>query len=137
MACSYPSDGVVVRILTRAHPATPIPLLRTQLYYLVCIVLRLALANLVWVLRKEKGTMVVVGACALLSMAHLSQTAFQPHPHRWWSQQFQFYLSSLVVLACAATYTRHLPTWVVPTLLYTSIVGGLVQRWRYCWKKNY
>lgn len=132
MTCVYPSDGVVRRLLEWAHLSTPIPLLRTQLYYLVCIFFRLALYNLVFVLRKEKYTPVLVGVCALLAIVFLSFSAFQPHPRQWWSKKFQFVLSLLIFVSCIATYRGHLSTMVVPVLLYMSIIGGLIQRWTCC-----
>lgn len=133
MKCVYRSDGVVIRLLEWLKPTTAsIPLLRTQLYYMVCIVFRLALYNLVFVLRNEWYVPWMVGMGALLSIAHLSSSAFLPDQPQWWSKKFQWTMSVLVMVACMFTIQKKIPTWVVPFLLYMSVVGGLIQRWTCC-----
>lgn len=129
MSCIYYSDGVVIKLLQWINPSTPIPLLRTQLYYLVCIVFRLALYNLVYVMRNEWQTHVAVAIASSVAIIHLSLSAFQPNQRQWWSKKFQLLMSILVLLATIMTpYTNLL----VPVLLYVSLLGGLVQRWLYC-----
>lgn len=130
--CIYMSDGLVQQILKWLQPITPLPLLRTQLYYLVCIVFRLALYNLVWVLRKEWYTPIIVGVFAFMAIIHLSRTAFQPNQYQWWSKKFQFVMSIFVFFCCIATYLKKVPTILLPLLLYSSLLGGLLQRWTCC-----
>lgn len=132
MACVYNSNGVVIRLLEWIHPSTPIPILRTQLYYMVCILFRLALYNLVFVLRNEWYIPIIVGLFSLLSIVHLSFSAFQHNQRQWWSKKFQLVMSVLILLCCIGTYCGCIPTLVVPCLLYISIIGGLIQRWTCC-----
>lgn len=132
MPCVYPSNGVVLRFLEWSQPTTSIPLLRTQLYYMVCIFFRLALFNLVFVLRKEWYMPVFVGIGSFLAMVHLSFSAFRPHQNQWWSKKFQWLMSILVLWGCVLVYQGHIPTITIPILLYLSLLGGLTQRWMYC-----
>ena len=133
MSFVYPSNGVVIKLLEWLHPTTPIPLLRTQLYYLVCIVFRLALFNLVLVLRNQWQTHVAVAIACSIAIVHLSFSAFQPNQRQWWSKKFQLLMSILVLMATTMTpYT----TLIVPILLYASLLGGLVQRWFYCYIRS-
>lgn len=130
MKCIYYSDGVVNRILEWIHPSKPIPLLRTQLYYTVCIVFRMALYNLVFVMRDEWYTPIVVGLFSLVSILHLSSAViFQRNQRQWWSKKFQLFMSIIILANCIATHYGLVSTLVVPILLYTSIIGGLIQRW--------
>lgn len=131
--CVYYSDGVVSRILGSLHPSKPISLLRTQLYYMVCIFFRLALYNLVFIMRDEWYTPIIVGLFSFLSIVHLTPfVVFQRNQHQWWSKKFQLLMSILVLISCATTYYGLVSTLVVPLLLYTSLIGGLVQRWTCC-----
>lgn len=132
MPCVYPSNGVVFRFLEWSQPTTSIPLLRTQLYYMVCIFFRLALFNLVFVLRKEWYMPVFVGIGSFLSVVHLSFSAFRIHQNQWWSKKFQWVISILVLCGCILVYQGHIPAVIIPLLLYLSLLGGLAQRWMYC-----
>lgn len=130
--CVYHSDGVVIRLLNWLKPTTPIPILRTQLYYFVCILFRLAIYNIVFILRNEWYIPILVGLCSIVAILHLSSTAFQKNQKQWWSKKFQFIMSVLILIGCVATYQKIIPTIIVPMLLYFSIIGGLYQRWTCC-----
>lgn len=130
--CIYHSDGIVIQILEWLKPITPIPILRTQLYYFVCIIFRLALYNLVFIMRNEWYTPIIVGIFSFIAIIHLSFSAFQKNQPQWWSKRFQFIMSLLILISCIATYQKYISTWIVPFLLYSSILGGLIQRWTCC-----
>ena len=132
MHCNYRSDGFVASLIKTMNSSTPSPILRTQLYYFVCIFLRLALYNLVYILRNEWYTPIVVGVFALLSIVNLSFSAFKKNQIQWWSKKFQFVIAVLVFVNCIGTYYKVVPTIVVPVLLYVSVLGGLIQRWTCC-----
>lgn len=130
--CVYLSDGVVQQLLEWLKPTTPIPVLRTQLYYFVCIFFRLTLYNMVFILRNEWYIPIFVGIFSVMSIFHLSFSVFQPNQKQWWSKKFQFIMSLLVLFSCIATYHKKIPTTITPLLLYASILGGLIQRWTCC-----
>lgn len=128
VACRYLSEGGVVdQALQWLGPSGSRPLLRTQLYYGVCLLVRLALFNLVWIFRDEWWVPPVVGGVALLSVVRLAPSVVDPG-RQWWSKRFQLVVAVLVVLACVGVWRRAVPAVVVPVMLYVSLLGGLVWR---------
>lgn len=107
-------------------PSTRPEIVLTQMYFLVCIPVRLALFGLVFALRKEPYTPWIVGAAALISILHLSMQPFDVG--QWWSRRFQLVMAVAILSACILMHQRCIEPWVLPFLLYTSLLGGLVQR---------
>ena len=128
MDCEYrPGDGVVDHALQWLGPSGARTMLRTQLYYGVCLLVRLAMFNLVFIFRDEWWVPPVVGAVALLSVVRLAPSVADPG-RQWWSKRFQLVMAVLVVLVCVGVWRRVVASIVVPVLLYVSLLGGLVWR---------
>ena len=132
MVCVYsPGDGIVAQSLQALRPSAPIPLLRTQLYFGVCVLIRLAFANFAFAFRNEKWVPFLVGFFAAMSVIQLAPSVVDPG-RQWWSKRFQLGVAVLLVLACVGTHFRLVPSIVVPVLLWASVIGGLVRRWVCC-----
>ena len=132
MTCVYPPNGGVVdKALQWLRPVAPIPLVRTQLYYGVCLLVRLALFNCVYVFRNEWWMPSVVGILSLFSVVRLLPSVSNSG-HQWWSKRFQLVISVLVVITCMGVAARIVHTAAVPILLYVSLIGGLVWRQLCC-----
>lgn len=128
VACEYLSDkGVVDQVIQRLRPSVPSAVLRTRLYYGVCVLFRLALFNLVFIFRNEWWVPPVVGVAALVSVVRLAPSVADPG-RQWWSKRFQLVVAVLVVVACVVVWWKKRFQVVVPALLYVSLLGGLAWR---------
>lgn len=100
---------------------------RAQIYYLVCIWVRLILYTLVYVYREEKWMPYATAAFGLFSVVNLSGSIRNPG-RQWWSKRFQLLMASLVlIISAAAIGGSRVDRRVVPGLLYISLFGGFIQ----------
>lgn len=127
VVCRHGGGGVVDEALRWLRPSAPRDVLRTQLYYGVCVLVRLALFNLVFIFRNEWWVPPVVGVVALLSVVRLAPSVADPG-RQWWSKRFQLVVAVLVVVACIVVWWAKRFQVVVPVLLYVSLLGGLAWR---------
>lgn len=114
------------KFLATLFPKMKPDVVLTRMYFGVCVPFRLLLFTLVFVYRKEKITPWIVGLAALVSFFHLSTQPFDIG--QWWSRRFQLIMSAAVLGTCFLMVSKCIEPWVLPFLLYTSVLGGLVQR---------
>ncbi len=120
------SDPNFNKVLSRW--VEPTPQNRQNIYYMVCIPVRIILYYLVYLYRDHPLTPAIVSLFSIMTMTHLYpdlETGKQ-----WWSKRWDYYISLLLVIACIGVYMKKIDSRVMPGLLYLSLVGGIVQSLR-------
>lgn len=96
-----------------------------SILYIVCVLVRASLYYGVYVYRDEPWMPWVVTAAALASVYQLTR----PSPNtQWWSKKFQLVMAILVLASALAVKFAGLDSRSMSTLLFTSLLGGIIQR---------
>ncbi len=93
--------------------------------FIVCVMTRALLYSGVYVYREKRWVPFLVGVLSLISFIQLNRPTLN---RQWWSKKFQALMSFLVVLACIAVYFKRVDPKSIPTLLFISLLGGVLQR---------
>lgn len=106
----------------------PTPQVRQNLFYMVCIPVRIILYYIVYLYRDHPITPFVVALLSILTMVHL-------HPdldtgRQWWSKRWDYYISLLLIVVCIGVAMKKVDSRLMPGLLYLSLVGGILQSLR-------
>lgn len=92
-----------------------------SILYVICVITRALLYSGVYLYRDEPYMRWLVGILSLLSVIQLTR----PTPNKqWWSKKFQLVMAVLVFLSAIAVSN----TKAMPTLLFISLIGGILQR---------
>ena len=92
-----------------------------SILFIVCVVTRAILYSGVYLYRDEPYMRWIVGILSLLSVIQLTR----PAPNKqWWSKKFQFVMAVLIFMSAIAVSN----TKAMPTLLFISLIGGILQR---------
>lgn len=96
-----------------------------SILYIVCVLVRASLYYGVYVYRDEPWMAPLVGAGALASVYQLTR----PSPNtQWWSKKFQLVMAILVLASALAVKFAGLDSRSMSALLFTSLLGGIIQR---------
>jgi hypothetical protein len=99
---------------------------RRRLYLTFCIMLRLAMAGIVLQLKDKHWLPYVIGVICLYPIVNLG--FFSKPGEQWWSNTFQLVVSIALFLACLLLiFSVNIPTFVLPLILYISVIGGVFQ----------
>ena len=97
---------------------------RKKVYYGVCIWVRLILFSLVFYYRKNKYMPYIVGILSLFTILYNKDDI----PGRqWWSKRFDLSIAVLLLISCVLVITDKINPVVMPLLLYSSLLGGILQ----------
>ena len=102
------------------------PQKRRQIYYFICIWVRLALYTFIYINREKEWVPYVVGVLALLSVSKLGSDDLPGR--QWWSKRFQLLMAVLLAAASVGRVAGVVTdSRVIPGLLYLSLLGGIFQ----------
>ena len=104
------------------------PAIRKQVFYSICIPVRLSLYFAVFLFRDHWIVPYIVGLASLLAIFNLISSFWtMGNQNQWWSKRFQAVMSMAILVACiAVVYKKINSTWI-PVLLFTSLLGGIIQ----------
>jgi uncharacterized membrane protein YhhN len=95
--------------------------------FIVCVLVRTLLYSGVYVYRDKEWMPWVVGILALFSIFQL-YTSDSPEGRQWWSKKFQLLMAILVLIAALLVKFKGLDSRSMAGLLFTSLLGGILQR---------
>lgn len=97
---------------------------RKKVYYGICIWVRLILFTLVFYYRKNKYMPYIVGILSVFTILNLKDDI----PGRqWWSKRFDLGIAVLLLMSCVLVILGKINPVVMPLLLYSSLLGGIMQ----------
>ena len=102
------------------------PDLRKKVFYGICIPTRIILYSAIFYFRDIPILQAVVGIAALITTIRLI-SSLQAPGNQWWSKRWQFFISVVLVIVCAATYMQKMNSIVMPLVLFLSVVVGFIQ----------
>jgi hypothetical protein len=120
-------DPAFNRVLAQLLGHQPTPNERRNLFYGVCIWVRLALCTFVYMQRAKAWVPWIVGAFSVLSLVNLLRAGNEGR--QWWSKRFQTAIAAALLVTCLARILvpRTVPDTALPILLYGSLLGGIAQ----------
>lgn len=99
---------------------------RKNVYYGICIWVRLILFSLVFYYREYKYMPYILGGFSILSIMHYKDNIKNPG-RQWWSKRFDLSIAILLLISCVLVVVRKINPVFMPIILYTSLLGGIMQ----------
>lgn len=93
--------------------------------FILCVLTRTLLYSGVYVYRDKPWMPWLVGTLALASIYQLTRPTLN---QQWWSKKFQLVMAILILLSAVAVKFGKFDSRSMAILLFTSLVGGVLQR---------
>ena len=113
-----------MKLLRRGMKAKEIVNVRRNTYYSVCIVVRLIMICLVYMLIDFT---VVKGLVLLGSVLSMVNFWNRSGGSQWWSKKFQFIMAFIIALLVIMSYFGKVKTWTIPAAMLVSLLVGILQ----------
>jgi len=113
-----------IGLLKRGMSAREIVSIRRQVYYCICIVVRVVLIVTVYHWRNARFVQALVLLAALAGVMNLGNRSGGT---QWWSKKFQLLMSVTISTLVILTYFRVVNSWTVPAAMLVSLLGGILQ----------
>ena len=113
-----------MKLLKRGMKAKEIVNIRRNTFYCVCIVVRLLLVGVVYMLRDCSIVRGIVLLAALVSILNFWNRS---GGSQWWSKKFQFVMSFIIASLVVLSYLGKVKTWTIPAAMLVSLLGGILQ----------
>lgn len=127
MSCpnSDPNFDNILKNFTDINAPT-YPDYRRNIYYGLCIWIRLFLYTMIYVYRREKWMPYLVGIFSIFSILNLKSSLETPGS-QWWSKRFDLFISVILLFTCAGVIQEKIDPVYMSVLLYLSLFGGITQ----------
>lgn len=99
---------------------------RKNVYYGICIWVRLILFSLVFYYREYKYMPYILALFSVSSIMHYKEVIKTPGK-QWWSKRFDLSIAILLLISCVLVIGGKINPVFMPIILYTSLLGGLIQ----------
>jgi len=113
-----------IGLLKRGMSAREIVSIRRQVYYCICIVVRVVLIVTVYHWRNARFVQALVLLAALAGVMNLGSRSGGT---QWWSKKFQLLMSVTISTLVILTYFRVVNSWTIPAAMLVSLLGGILQ----------
>lgn len=97
---------------------------RKQVYYSICIIVRVSLIAAVYFLRNSLVVQFLVLLGAVVGIINLGN---RMTGNQWWSKKFQFIMSLFIAGLVILTLLKKVKAWTIPAAMLFSLVGGILQ----------
>ena len=102
------------------------PEFRKNVYYGICIWVRLFLIGLVFYNRKKWWIPYLIGLICLLTVIRLGGQ--WNSKRQWWSKKWHFYVCLIILLFCISKiFYIKVNDFIIPSLLLLGLFGGIIQ----------
>lgn len=101
-----------------------VALVRKDIYYQICILVRSILILLVYYFRNQKIIQILVLLASLLAIINLG---LRNKGNQWWSKKFQLLMSILLFIAVILVWFKKAPSYSMALIMLISLVGGFIQ----------
>lgn len=106
------------------HPPTPNE--RNNIYYFVCILLRLSIASFLLICKDRPWIPYIFLIGSALSIINYYSSGLEGD--QWWSKRFQLIMAILIFsTAVLQASCNCVNTFILPILFFISITGGIIQ----------
>ena len=99
---------------------------RKNVYYGICIWVRLILFSLVFYYREYKYMPYILALFSVSSIMHYKEVIKTPGK-QWWSKRFDLSIAILLLISCVLVIGGKINPVFMPIILYTSLLGGIIQ----------
>jgi hypothetical protein len=113
------------KILEKLLGRPPTPLDRNQIYYMVCITLRISIASLLLICRDRPWVPYVFFIGSLVALYNFYSSGFSGD--QWWSKKFQCIMALIIFAVSVVAIFYKINTFILPVLFFLSISAGLLQ----------
>ena len=99
---------------------------RRRVYYMICILIRLAIAGLVFQLKDKKFMPYVLAVISIYPIISLG--FYRKEDNQWWSNKFQLVIAiALLISSLLIIFKVGIPTYIPALILLLSVFGGVFQ----------
>lgn len=113
-----------MKLLKKGMKAKEIVNVRRNTFYCICVVVRLAIIAVVYMLRDYGIVRGLVLLGAIVSMVNFWNRS---GGSQWWSKKFQFMMAFIIALLVVLSFAGKVKTWTIPAAMLFSLLGGILQ----------
>jgi len=113
-----------IGLLQKGMSAREIVSIRRQVYYCICIVVRVALIVTVY---HWRNTILMQALVLLGALGGVINLWSRNDGTQWWSKKFQLLMSVIIAVLVILTYFGVVKSWTIPAAMLVSLSGGILQ----------
>jgi len=113
-----------MKLLKKGMKAGEIVNVRRNTFYFICVVVRLSIIGIVFML---KDSIIVRGLVLLGCIIAISNFLRRINGTQWWSKKFQFMMAFIIAILVILSYLDKVKTWTIPAAMLVSLLGGILQ----------
>lgn len=113
-----------MKLLKKGMKAGEIVNVRRNTYYFICVIVRLSIIGIVFMLR---DSIIVRGLVLLGCIIAISNFLRRINGTQWWSKKFQFMMAFIIAILVILSYLDKVKTWTIPAAMLVSLLGGILQ----------
>ena len=113
-----------MKLLKKGMKAGEIVNVRRNTYYFICVIVRLSIIGIVFML---KDSIIVRGLVLLGCIIAISNFLRRINGTQWWSKKFQFMMAFIIAILVILSYLDKVKTWTIPAAMLVSLLGGILQ----------
>ena len=113
-----------MKLLKKGMKAGEIVNVRRNTFYFICVVVRLSIIGIVFML---KNSLIVRGLVLLGCIVAISNFSRRISGTQWWSKKFQLMMAFIIAILVILSYLGKVNTWTIPAAMLVSLLGGVLQ----------
>ena len=113
-----------MKLLKKGMTAREIVNVRRNIFYFICVVVRLSIIGIVFML---KDSVIVRGLVLLGCIVAITNFSQRMNGTQWWSKKFQMMMSFIIAILVILSYLGKVKPWTIPAAMLVSLLGGVLQ----------
>jgi len=113
-----------MKLLKKGMTAKEIVNVRRNTFYFICVVVRLSIIGIVFMLKDSVIVCGLVFVGCIISILNFSRRI---NGTQWWSKKFQMMMAFIIAILVILSYLNKVKTWTIPAAMLVSLLGGVLQ----------
>jgi hypothetical protein len=113
-----------MKLLKKGMTAKEIVNVRRNTFYFICVVVRLSIIGIVFMLKDSVIVRCLVFVGCIISILNFSRRI---NGTQWWSKKFQMMMAFIIAILVILSYLNKVKTWTIPAAMLVSLLGGVLQ----------
>jgi hypothetical protein len=113
-----------MKLLKKGMTAREIVNVRRNTFYFICVVVRLSIIGVVFMLKNSVIVRGLVFVGCIISILNFSRRI---NGTQWWSKKFQMMMAFIIAILVILSYLDKVKPWTIPAAMLVSLLGGVLQ----------